>query len=728
MEAATWGTSSAETATATGGLGGHTEATLSVTGGETLQVNVGGAGGDGSASATSASQAQFTGGSAGWNGGQCGAGIAAAEGSMDGAAFGPSCTVQGAFSSGTPESVLAVAAGGSGGASDVRDGADATADRLVVAGGGGGGGACVASDGPTFSAIARGGGGGGGSTGGTGSGINTGDGGTGGTQSTGGTGGTTGGTTATDDQGAASNASTNWDTVPTNAAAGGPGGAGYYGGGSGSEGDSECGPAGGGGGGSSYPADATILAQGVNGGNGLVTFTYTLYVPTLGTTPSSTSVTLGSSTTTLDDTATLSGGYNPTGTITFTLYNPSDTLLDTETVGILGDGSYITPVSYTLPTTGAATGTYQWDATYTGDSNNTPVTDDDNADEQVTVSSASPSLTTTPSATTVTLGSSAVTLKDTAVLSSAYNPTGTITFTLYNPSSTLVDTETVTVSSGNGSYTTPTGYTLPTTGTVTGTYQWDATYSGSTDNSGVTDSNNADEQVTVSAASPSLTTTPSTTTVTLGASAVTLKDTAVLAGGDNPTGTITFTLYNPSSTLVDTETVTVSSGNGSYTTPIGYTLPTTGTVAGTYQWDASYSGANNNLAVSDNNNANEQVTVLRAATSISTHSTIVRQEGLAGTLTFSATLTSRVTDQGISGQTISFAVTGPFAFVLKIGFASGSSCTGTTNSSGTATCTLSVANLGVLLLTPSYTASFAGNTDNAPTSATGKINLLGALL
>ena len=47
-----------------------------------------------------------------------------------------------------------------------------------------------------------------------------------------------------------------------------------------------------------------------------------------------------------------------------------------------------------------------------------------------------------------------------------------------------------------------------------------------------------------------------------------------------------------------TETVTVS-GNGTYTTPIGFTLPTSGTVIGTYQWVATYSGdANNNPVAS----------------------------------------------------------------------------------------------------------------------------------
>ena len=89
---------------------------------------------------------------------------------------------------------------------------------------------------------------------------------------------------------------------------------------------------------------------------------------------------------------------------------------------------------------------------------------------------------------------------------------------------------------------------------------------------------------------------------------MTLKDTAALTGGYHPTGTITFTLYNPKGTLVDTETVKVN-GDGSYTTPTGYTLPTTGVVSGTYQWDSSYSGDGNNNVATDVNDPNERVTI-----------------------------------------------------------------------------------------------------------------------
>ena len=104
--------------------------------------------------------------------------------------------------------------------------------------------------------------------------------------------------------------------------------------------------------------------------------------------------------------------------------------------------------------------------------------------------------------------------------------------------------------------------------------------------------------------------------MTLGTSSVTLNDSALLSGGHSPTGTITFTLVYNGST-VDTETVSVS-GNGTYTTPTGYTLPTSGTVTGTYQWNAAYSGDSNNNTVSENNDASERVTVNKAGPSLVT--------------------------------------------------------------------------------------------------------------
>ncbi len=214
------------------------------------------------------------------------------------------------------------------------------------------------------------------------------------------------------------------------------------------------------------------------------------------------------------------------------------------------------------------------------------------------VPQASPTITTTPNITSVTLADNSVTLKDTAVLSGGDNPTGTITFTLIAPNGTAVDTETVSVN-GNGTYTTPTGYTLPTNAAVIGLYQWDARYSGDSNNSPASDNNDRNEQVTVSPASPTITTTPGGTVVL--DSNDTLTDSATLSGGYNPTGTITFYLFAPGvtpnnddSNAVYSEIVTVN-GNGTYYTSTGF-IPA---VTGTFEWVAVYSGdSNNNLVAS----------------------------------------------------------------------------------------------------------------------------------
>jgi hypothetical protein len=363
--------------------------------------------------------------------------------------------------------------------------------------------------------------------------------------------------------------------------------------------------------------------------------------PTIVTTPSQTSITLSTSSPTLDDSAVLSGGFNETGSITFTLIGPSNTTLDTETVTVSGNGTYTTPAGYTLPASGGVTGVYQWDASYTGDTNNNAVSENNATSEQTTVSSASPTITTTPGGTIV-IGSGSK-LTDSASLSGGYNETGTIVFTLYSPTNAVVDTETVSVS-GNGSYSTPSGY-VPTS---TGTYEWAAAYSGNSNNSAVS-SPEGNEPEFVSAASPTITTTPGGN-VTTG-----LTDTATLSGGYSETGTIVFTLYSPSNTLVDTETVTVS-GNGNYTTPSGY-VPT---IAGTYEWDATYSGDANNNSATDNGDTNEQTTVSPATPTITTTPGGAVVLGSGGVLTDSATLSGGLNETG----TIVFSLYSPTDVVV----------------------------------------------------------------
>ena len=205
---------------------------------------------------------------------------------------------------------------------------------------------------------------------------------------------------------------------------------------------------------------------------------------------------------------------------------------------------------------------------------------------------------------------------DTATLSgsSSTPPTGNLVFKLEDATNNVVYTQTDTVN-GYGTY-----HAAVPTSTVlgAGTYHWVANYGGDSNNISTGDFTSATEVVTITKASPTLSTTPSATTITLGTTTPpVLTDSAKLSGGYHETGTITFTLYL-GSTLVDTETATVS-GNGTYTTPTGYTLPTTGTVTGTYQWDASFTGTDgNNNNASDNNDTAEQVTVSPASPTLVT--------------------------------------------------------------------------------------------------------------
>ena len=222
------------------GLGGRTQATISVTPHETLYVFVGGQG-----STTSG----------GFNGG----------GGVPGA---------GGY--------------GGGGASDVREGSDGLSDRILVAGAGGGPGAAGQGGrgAPTKAGGAGGGPTGGQGTGGTGK-SKHGGGGGGGSQSQGGSGGAGGYYSGYPGSpgalGSGGTGGQNGSYSSESDGNGGGGGGGYNGGGGGGGGGSlQCGPpvdGGGGGGGSSYAESSATGVKMYQGwkydtGNGLVVFSW----------------------------------------------------------------------------------------------------------------------------------------------------------------------------------------------------------------------------------------------------------------------------------------------------------------------------------------------------------------------------------------------------------------------------------------------------------------------
>lgn len=90
--------------------------------------------------------------------------------------------------------------------------------------------------------------------------------------------------------------------------------------------------------------------------------------PTISTTPSG-SVPVGG---TISDSARLSGGAAPSGTVVFTLFAPGDATCATPVASRTGALSGNTASSGGVTVTAA--GTYNWVATYSGDANNSPAT------------------------------------------------------------------------------------------------------------------------------------------------------------------------------------------------------------------------------------------------------------------------------------------------------------------------------------------------------------------
>jgi hypothetical protein len=282
----------------------------------------------------------------------------------------------------------------------------------------------------------------------------------------------------------------------------------------------------------------------------------------------------------ISDKATLSGGKNPTGTLTWKLFGPGDTAcstpIQTFSHSVSGDGTYTSP-SYT-PT---SPGIYRWIASYSGDGNNLSTAGSCNdPGEQSPVLSL---VTSAPPSASV-----GDTITDTATLSGGAGPTGTITWRLYSdPGCTsLVDTVVANVH-GNGSYSTSPGYTT----TAAGTYHWVATYSGDANNASVSTACSDPNEQTIVTNQLTLVTDASSGSV--GGS---ISDKATLSGGRNPTGSIIWRLYGPGDAACSSPIQTFSqniSGDGTYTSPT-YSPAS----PGVYRWIASYSGDASNPPVS----------------------------------------------------------------------------------------------------------------------------------
>jgi hypothetical protein len=290
------------------------------------------------------------------------------------------------------------------------------------------------------------------------------------------------------------------------------------------------------------------------------------------------------------DSANLSGGSNPTGVITFSIYGPNDatcttTPISTTATSVNGNGIYNSERS--APT---APGTYRLVAKYSGDANNHPAGPtpcDDVAEQVVVTDPAQPKLTSSVSQA-VTIGGA---IYDTAHLSGGSDPSGTITFALHGPSDGRCTGEPIFTSTlavaGNNDYTSQSF-----TPAAPGGYRWVVSYSGDSHNhpAGPTACGDSAElaivrPTNITPVAPAFATTASQP----AGVGMPIYDTAHLSGGIDPSGTITFSLFGPAAPScvgppVFTATAAVT-GNGEYRSASFIALQ-----PGAYRWVVTYSG------------------------------------------------------------------------------------------------------------------------------------------
>ena len=298
--------------------------------------------------------------------------------------------------------------------------------------------------------------------------------------------------------------------------------------------------------------------------------------------------------TTLQDTATLMNTTSLTGlgSITFNLTGPGDPCgspLYTETISdVTSDG----PLSTTTGYVATIAGTYEWTAAFSGDANNSPAAT--TCGEEPVVITAHPSISTTAEPDSGPVGS---TLQDSATVSGASNFTdkGSITWELYGPGDTGCTTSLFNFTFLEITFDGPFDTTLTSgyVATVPGIYQWTASFSGDGNNAAASTAC-GDEPVFIGG-NPTITATADPAATTTGSR---LQDSALLSSTEtlHGTGAITFSLYGPGdttcTTIIHTETVTGIASDG----PLGTSAGFVASLAGTYNWRASFTGDADNAS------------------------------------------------------------------------------------------------------------------------------------
>jgi hypothetical protein len=383
-----------------------------------------------------------------------------------------------------------------------------------------------------------------------------------------------------------------------------------------------------------YSGDGNYLG-GSDGSTTRECFTVGAPPPPVTTSPANSTIVLGNSNA---DNVTVTGvvGVTPTGTVTFYVCpgnaNPCTAgttgVVDLGTVTLSGSGDTATATSPAY--TPVAAGTYCFLGVYSGDGNYLGGSDG-STDECFTVTMPPAKVTTAPANTTIVLGTTD-TDKATVTGVDGITPTGNVHFYVCpgnaNPCTTgttgVVDLGMVALSGSGGTATATSPAFKP---SAAGAYCFLGVYSGDGNYGSGSDGSTVRECFTVTPAPPVVTTSPTTSTITLGA---TDGDGVTVTGppsvGATPTGTVTFYVCGPfksatactaAGTKLGSATLSGSSGKASATSP-SYTP----SAAGTYCFLGVYSGDGNYLGASDGSTSRECFTVTMDPSTVVTTPTL----------------------------------------------------------------------------------------------------------
>ncbi|MDA4129066.1 MAG: hypothetical protein OK422_06405 [Thaumarchaeota archaeon] len=247
---------------------------------------------------------------------------------------------------------------------------------------------------------------------------------------------------------------------------------------------------------------------------------------TLTTSLSATTIAVGNS---AYDTATLSGGSSPGGTVTYQYFQGATCTGTPTAVGTpLSVANGVVPNSNPQPFN--STGSFSWSAMYSGDANNAQAT---SPCEPLTVTQAASVLSTTLSASSVALGGS---VHDTATLSSITSTaSGNVTYSYYSNGACSGTGTTV------GSAVSVTNGVVPNSASQTfqsaGSFSWHAVYSGDSNNAPAT------SPCELLAVTPASTTTTSSTSSSSSTSATSTTTSTSTSSSSTESSSTNYLLY-----------------------------------------------------------------------------------------------------------------------------------------------------------------------------------------